>query len=71
MPVSGRHGRSTFFLRFCRIIHILPLRCNSGEMADKFAGSKFEQRSISGAGPEGVTYREVGHTNLPGANLDV
>ena len=26
---------------------------------DKFAGSEFGQRSVSGAGPEGANYREV------------
>ena len=33
-----------------------------GRAVDKFAGSKFGQRSVSGAGPAGVTYREVGHS---------
>ena len=33
-----------------------------GRAVDKFAGSNFGQRSVSGAGPAGVTYREVGHS---------
>ena len=33
-----------------------------GRAVDKFAGSEFGQRSGSEAGPEGVTYREAGHS---------
>ena len=33
-----------------------------GRAVDKFAGSEFGQRSVSVAGPAGVTYREVAHS---------
>ena len=34
-------------------------------MADKIAGSDFEQRSDSDAGPAGVKYRDVRNRALP------